>query len=185
MFPSLVSFEISVNNSGKIEYVMLECKTNYQYGCIVPFAQRDVIDAFFTGSSVIVRDVLVDYLAHFFKAYTELIIKLVESNNNLDELSRNSLITDLKNIKVSKEFIEMGLNDFFDDLEGVIMVPMLSSINSMPKQELIEMANSLINITSLRRKMDFDVESVCGDIAVAIITKGDGFVWVNNVNKYI
>lgn len=62
------------------------------------------------------------------------------------------------------------------------MTPILSAINALPKNELAELSYSLVNITSLRRKIDSDIESVGGEIAVALITKGDGFVWLNKVN---
>lgn len=39
------------------------------------------------------------------------------------------------------------------------------------------MGESLIHITSLKRKISSDIESVGGDIDVAIISKGDGFIW--------
>lgn len=39
------------------------------------------------------------------------------------------------------------------------------------------MAESLIHSTSLKRKVSNDLESVGGDIDVAIISKSDGFIW--------
>ncbi len=177
LFPSFSSFEIFLNNQGKIEYFMLDSKINYSFSCIAPFAQRDVIDTFLTGSSVMVKEVWGYYLVEFFDVYIDLIIELIDSNDNLDESLRVDLINDIKRIKDSNEFYELGLNYFFDNLEEIIMGPMLSSINSMPKNELSEMAHSLINIISLRRRIDSEIESVGGDIAVAIITNGDGFKW--------
>ena len=62
------------------------------------------------------------------------------------------------------------------------MDPILAAINTLPKQELADLTYSLVNITSLRRKLDSDIDSVGGNIAVAIITKGDGFIWINKIN---
>ena len=55
--------------------------------------------------------------------------------------------------------------------------PVLNSIGALPKDELANMAESLIHITSLKRKIASDLETVGGDIDVSIISKGDGFIW--------
>ena len=47
----------------------------------------------------------------------------------------------------------------------------------MPKEELVNLSESLINTTSLKVKVQDNLETVGGDVDVAIITKGDGFVW--------
>ena len=40
------------------------------------------------------------------------------------------------------------------------------------------MAESLIYLTYLKRRITFAEESVGGAVDVAIISKGDGFVWI-------
>ncbi len=47
----------------------------------------------------------------------------------------------------------------------------------MPREEIGNLAESLIQITSLKRKIDSNLESVGGNIDVALISKGDGFIW--------
>jgi len=46
------------------------------------------------------------------------------------------------------------------------------------------MCESLIHLTSLRRKISYDVESVGGEIDVAIISKGDGFIWTKRKHYF-
>ena len=55
--------------------------------------------------------------------------------------------------------------------------PILSSVSSLPKKELANMAESLIHITSIKRKVDSNLETVGGHIDVSIISKGDGYIW--------
>ncbi len=55
--------------------------------------------------------------------------------------------------------------------------PILDSVGVLPKEDLSSLAESLIHITSLKRKFASDLESVGGDVDVAIISKGDGFIW--------
>ena len=56
--------------------------------------------------------------------------------------------------------------------------PIVSIVEALPVNELAEMAEALLNITSLKRKMSISLETVGGPIDVAVITKGDGFIWV-------
>jgi len=56
--------------------------------------------------------------------------------------------------------------------------PVISSIGYLRKEDLIELAESLINITSVKRKTSEYLQSVGGPVDIAIITKHEGFVWI-------
>ena len=62
--------------------------------------------------------------------------------------------------------------------------PIVDSIGTLSKEDMAEMAESLINLTYLKRRASFDEESVGGPVDVAIITKGDGFVWVKRKHYF-
>ena len=49
------------------------------------------------------------------------------------------------------------------------------------------MAESLVNITSIKRKFtssDSSDESVGGPVDVAVVTKGDGFIWIKRKHYF-
>ncbi len=46
------------------------------------------------------------------------------------------------------------------------------------------MAESLVNLTKFRRRITPERETVGGPIDVAIITKGDGFIWVKRKHYF-
>ena len=62
--------------------------------------------------------------------------------------------------------------------EGVEVVSVL------PKEQLAELAEALISLTSLRRRVSYDEETVGGPTDVAIITKGDGLVWIKRKHYF-
>lgn len=62
--------------------------------------------------------------------------------------------------------------------------PILDMIRFMPNQELATLAASLIDITSLKRKVSKDRETVGGDIDVAIISRSEGFVWIRRKHYF-
>jgi hypothetical protein len=48
----------------------------------------------------------------------------------------------------------------------------------LDKSDLASMAESIVAITALKRKVSLGVETVGGPIDVAIISKHDGFIWI-------
>jgi hypothetical protein len=62
--------------------------------------------------------------------------------------------------------------------------PVESVVAVLPKEELAEMAEALVSLTSLKRKMSQQDESVGGPIDVALISKGDGLVWVRRKHYF-
>ncbi len=62
--------------------------------------------------------------------------------------------------------------------------PIMSIVASLPKDELAAMAESLVNLTKFKRRVSRQQETVGGPIDVAVITKGDGFVWVKRKHYF-
>lgn len=60
------------------------------------------------------------------------------------------------------------------------------SISAMPKKELAMTAENLVNITSFKRRVAYDILSgtVGGPTDVAVISRGDGFVWIKRKSYF-
>lgn len=54
----------------------------------------------------------------------------------------------------------------------------------MPKQELSYAAEAFISLTSVKRRVSSQQETVGGPIDVAIITKNEGFVWIKRKHYF-
>jgi hypothetical protein len=54
----------------------------------------------------------------------------------------------------------------------------------MPKQELANFAESMVNITSIKWKVSAEQESVGGPIDVAVISRSGGFIWVHRKHYF-
>jgi len=46
------------------------------------------------------------------------------------------------------------------------------------------MAEALVNLTSFKRRFSFDAETVGGPVDVAVLCKGDGFVWIKRKHYF-
>jgi hypothetical protein len=51
-------------------------------------------------------------------------------------------------------------------------------VEFMPISEMAKMAEALVNLTSIKRRVSRGMETVGGPIDVAVISRSDGFVWV-------
>jgi hypothetical protein len=84
---------------------------------------------------------------------------------------------------------EGRFREFLGDMDerqvALYLGPMLESVAALPKDELGVLAESLVNLTSLKQRVSiFDANTVGGAIDVAIISMGDGFVWVNRKHYF-
>ncbi len=62
--------------------------------------------------------------------------------------------------------------------------PLLDVVSVLPKEELAELAGALVNITSTKRKFAMEAETVGGPVDVAVISKGDGFIWIRRKHYF-
>lgn len=109
---------------------------------------------------------------------------------------RNSIITAMKNAGaptdltnvLAKIDTRMHANSFIDDINSFIKSKytdkLLITVSMLEKEDLAEMAESLVKMTCLKRHVTTDEESVGGPVDVAVITKGDGFVWIKRKHYF-
>lgn len=57
-------------------------------------------------------------------------------------------------------------------------------VEFMPKPELAKMAEALVNLTSIKRRVSRGMETVGGPIDVALISQSEGFVWVKRKHYF-
>lgn len=58
------------------------------------------------------------------------------------------------------------------------------AILNLPKDELAHVAAALVNINLLKKRMSNSLETVGGPIDVAVISKGDGFIWIDRKHYF-
>lgn len=142
---------------------------------IIPYAQNDVTMTVLTGIDPTYQ--------------TEINSAITEAFNTVSAEVKTKIITPEEAQKTSEviEGISKTLIDKLDTYRNdIITRPLLNVLNNMGKEDMAEMAESLVNITSLKRKFtqNSSDESVGGPVDVAIITKGDGFIWVKRKHYF-
>ncbi|HUI72200.1 MAG TPA: hypothetical protein VL354_16895, partial [Spirochaetia bacterium] len=61
---------------------------------------------------------------------------------------------------------------------------LIGVISTLPKIELAQMAESLVTLTSLKRHISASAETVGGPIDVALLSKGDGLIWIKRKHYF-
>lgn len=62
--------------------------------------------------------------------------------------------------------------------------PTLENICSLSPMELANLAEAMVNLTSLHRQFTHEEATVGGPTDVALISKGDGFIWVKRKHYF-
>jgi hypothetical protein len=62
--------------------------------------------------------------------------------------------------------------------------PIIRVVAMLPKDELASMAESLVNLTSFKRRVSEQRETVGCPIDVAVISRGDGFIWIKRKHYF-
>lgn len=141
---------------------------------ILPFAQRDVIEGFLNG---VRPDLASVYYNTFGQLLTGLNGQLAGYMQNLTPLLLPGTVLPPWQLN-----IQQMVDNFAQSITAVqmeqIVQPMLASVQGLSKDDLAEMAESLIHLTYLHRRINSAPESVGGPIDVAVISKGDGFIWI-------
>ncbi len=89
LFPSVVNFNLCLNNNGKIEITDYEELINYGGSAIFPFAQKEVINTFLTGIDSTMENAIADAFSNLFDKHIE---KLRLDFNSNKEIKNNSTI---------------------------------------------------------------------------------------------
>lgn len=180
IYPSLIPLNISLSIDTRLRYYIEENKTafitNDNNGSICPFAQTDVIDTILTGIDPKLDETYLENFDKYFTKYNNDILNLIGDTN--PELTAQITGLDIK--QLVKEYDDLNLKT----KKTNYIYPLMNAVSNLSKEDLAEMAESLIYLTYLKRRITFAEESVGGPVDVAIISKGDGFIWIKRKHYF-
>lgn len=177
IFPQMRHIHFSGIINGKIRYTNIEtasinenCTAN-----ITPLAQTDVMQTFLFG----INDGFINQIAY--EVPSQITNRLATIDDAcFAEGKKETVIQELTDS--TKSIVEQIIKKANEDF----MRPILHSVATLPIEELSLLAESMINITSVRRKvaLDGNIGTVGGPIDTAIISKGDGFIWLKRKHYF-
>lgn len=179
MFPSLVSLRLDGVYDDQLrhsrEMLAIDGTTS---AVLKPFAQQEVVATFMNGIDPYLNAELDATLVALMDRLPKTITTEVKA------LDRRQL-TQLKNaLKTASQEIVDRFRSRMEDFTKTNHEPITEVLEHMPKEEIAELAESLVHLTSTRRRVAMEAETVGGPIDVAVITKGDGFIWLKRKHYF-
>ena len=169
LLPALLHYWILGVVDDKLRYARIENEevSSDQRAIIHPYAQQEMVMTFLRGVHPGYERYLLGCIDDAFEGITS------EFGSNIPKLA--SACSEYKDSirAASDEYIK---EKQYDPIQTIVAV--------LPKDGLGEMAEALVELTSLTRRVTPDVETVGGPIDVAVISKGDGLVWLNRKHYF-
>lgn len=150
---------------------------------IMPFAQSDDVKTFMEGIGPSINDFLHNsFTVMFSQALPNVVRDEVSSKLSLNDTQKKELY------KILKDVCKGACQSAFEELHKQKSInyidPVLNATSFLNKEELASMAETLVNLVSFRKQVSFEAETVGGPIDVAVISKGDGFIWIKRKNYF-
>ncbi len=175
--PTLRSYEVQGMIRKQLRhYLANEIKVAQENtAAIMPFGQTDIVSNFLDG----IHPKLKFYMK---ESIEDLVIEVTEVYDQIPDLK----LTKRKEKRIASDILKKmeELFDGWDEQEEDSWMPIVNVVESLPKDELAAMSEMLVNLTKFRLRISSEWETVGGPINVAVITKGDGFVWVKRKNYF-
>lgn len=163
-FPALVNYTVGTIANGKLRYFR-NGQTNIGHeasAAVAPFAQTDMIDMLYDGIYPELEKKLVKIIGHYANSGKA---GHKPSAQKPDELEKEIRAT------LRREIM------------GKYKEPLMAAVDALPRYDLAKMAEALVSLTAMQARMSTArKETVGGPVDVAIISKGEGFVWVKRKN---
>ena len=161
-FPALLQYRVGTIAAGRLRYAKVdEARVGSADAVVVPFAQRETIDMIIGGIHPRLRRKLID-----------------DVNRWMPNGGKNGKAKSPERVeKRKKEFADY----MRDEIQQRYDQPFMDAVSALPRQDLAKMAEALVNLTAFLMRMTADQdETVAEPIDVALLSKGDGFIWVKH-----
>lgn len=180
IYPCLYNIVTTIGFEHKLQYCYGEKTeiTNDGTGAaIVPFAQVEATQTVIRG----INPTFYDIISSNFTAILE------HFKRQIGDLARNAqattLATQIDSIDVnpfSTAFTQATKSEFFNNYT----VPLVTTVGHLAISDMANVAESLVALTSLVNRMSPKEESVGGPVDVAVISKGDGLIWIKRKHYF-
>jgi hypothetical protein len=182
LMPSLVGYSVDyvVENRVKRSLHQETEITHTNPAVMTPFAQSEMVSTFMEGFDPQLRAIVEQYVRQLLENASGVVLGHVGSTAS--SVPINTLEADLKKlVQTAAESFEGVMSE----LGRRHAQPIIYTVAVLPKDELAAMAEAMVNLTSFKRKVSLDeVETVGGEIDVAVISRGDGFVWIKRKHYF-
>ncbi|WP_102274116.1 hypothetical protein [Cytobacillus massiliigabonensis] len=181
IFPSLFEFHIEGIFLGELKYkertpirINSYIDETYATAAMRPFAQKEMVYSFMNGIEPSLQNNMLRIIKNVINEYNNLLVEEFSMDEDFLEIKEG----------IPDQLVESIYNELDRIQSQYYAQPIIDILQILPKEELAEMAEALVNLTSFKRRISMDAESVGGPVDVCVITKGDGLVWIKRKHYF-
>lgn len=181
IFPSSHTYILGGVHLGdmRIEHEKTTSISHFNRAEVIPFAQTDMVNIFMKGISDFhdkaIRQTFVDQIIQTPNTIIDAITDLTEQQK-LDwkkHFFSNSLTA------AQKMLDNLSAHIYQNHTEGIIQ-----GLKHLTKDELAYVTEALVSLSTLHKKVSPGDDTVGGPVDTAVISKGDGFVWIKRKHYF-
>lgn len=183
IFPSMINIIVTDSFDDRLRYLKMEGNsgsiTNDGVSAvIIPYAQIDVTQTIIRGINPTFINVLGSAFVEILNGYREIILSQIPTTSKNNDV-RNK-ISSVNHDALAKVFIDNATKEFRESYTS----PLINTVASLSKEDMANLAESFVELTSLVRRMSPHEETVGGPVDVAVVSKGDGFIWLKRKHYF-
>ena len=178
-YPTVQHFEVSGVYEDRLKVLSHDVVTVSEDtpACVIPFAYTEMVQSFLEGISISAVRHLGDMLTSIRKIPEEVANNAPGLNHEEREEVAN-IVTDVCERK-EVEFVRAVIRGSIERRTEIE-----TAIHTLSIKELAQVASTLVSLSSFQKQLSLGQETVGGPVDVAVISKGDGFVWIERKHYF-
>jgi hypothetical protein len=155
--------------------------TETESAAVIAFAQSEMVALFMNGIDEDYADFIGGFIAELLQdRYPTALGNLLQKH--IPHRTRDRMLRRLR--KLGEQLTDNLGTNVSTYSRMMHSEPIIDIVNQLPKEELAAMAEALVNLTSFKRHVTRQAETVGGPIDVAVISRGDGFIWIKRKHYF-
>jgi len=180
LLPSMISYLTDGFVGSKIKIVQgyIRNITAETPSHISAFAQHDIVDRFMEGIDPDYSEFLQQLIGRVLRESNLAVFSKWAPKAKQTAKARASVA------RAAQKTFEKTRQQGIDYRKEIFTDQIMQMAALLPRDEMSFLAESLVALTALHRRVAPDVESVGGPVDVAVISKGDGFIWIKRKHYF-
>lgn len=181
VLPALREYVVDIVVGGKVRFWLSEAKeiTASNASEVVPLADDEVIRTLIEGISPRFEQTILTSAISLIVSLPE---KILNPVTELTQAQKQKYSTD------ARKFLPQHFREFYkkmtDHRSENYTSPIRQAIASLSLSDLSAVAETFLGASQIQKRVNPDLETVGGPVDVAVISKGDGFVWVKRKHYF-
>lgn len=180
-YPKLTEYHVDLVIKGRVRKIEKQtfCPEQYVPSKVIPFAQDRMVRTIMDGINPTYNEDILRSVQVLLKGFPK---EIIDQINELSDAQKRSYI------HASGQSVNKATDSLFEKMNDIRYIehksPIETAIAVMPFSELATVAEVFVNVEQIRQRMSLEAETVGGPIDVAVISKGDGFVWIKRKHYF-